>query len=106
MITIQSSVLSLILTFLIPVAVALVTKVHLASKWKAAITMILSAVVVLLHRSTVDNGSAILSAKVAFDWAVTTSVAVASYVGFWQQVNVNQAMAPTVGVGPKTPPVA
>lgn len=103
LITIAQSWVSLLLTLLIPVAVAIVTKSHLDSRYKAVITMILAAVVVLVHRSTVDNGDAIISTKVAFDWVVTTAVAVASYLGWWQQVNINAKAAPNVGIGPKQP---
>ena len=88
----------------IPVAVALVTKASLDSRWKAVISIVLSAVVVLIHRSTTNDGTAVISAAAAFDWALTTAIAVASYVGFWSPVvDVNQTLAPTVGLGPVTP---
>lgn len=103
MLTIQSSGVSLLLTLLIPIAVAIITKVHLAPKYKAVLTMILSALVVLIHRSQIDNGSAIITTAVAYDVVVTTAVAIASYLGFWQQLNINQVAAPNVGIGPSDP---
>ncbi len=101
MITISSNATALLLTLLIPVAVAAITKARLAAKWKSILTMVLSAAVVLIRRSQIDGGAAIISAQVAFDWTITTAVAIASYTGFWKPViDVNSTVAPTVGIGP------
>lgn len=100
-VVIASNWVALLLTLLIPVAVATVTKANLDSKWKSLITLILSAVVVLVRRSQIEGGAAIISSQVAFDWAITTAVAIASYVGFWKPVtDVNNNVAPNTGVGP------
>ena len=99
-VTIAANAVALLLTFLMPLGVALATKARLDAKWKSLITLILSAVIVLVRRSQVDGGAAVISTQVAFDWAVTTGVAVLSYLGFWQPVlNVNEKALPEQGLG-------
>lgn len=104
MLTLKPDLLTLLLTLLIPVAVAIVTKASLPSKWKAVLTIILAALVTLLQQARGPEGTAVLSAVVMFQWAITTAIAIAAYLGFYKPVvNINQTVVPEVGVGPKAP---
>ena len=98
-VTIAANWVALLLTLLIPVAVAIITKAALPAKFKTVVTMVLAAAVVLIRRSQVDGGAAIISTQVAYDWAVTTAIAVASYLGFWAHLDVNGKAAPGFGLG-------
>ena len=100
MITISSNIVALVVTLLIPLAVALVTKSAASAAVKSISTMVLTAAVVLIRRSQVDGGASIISAQVAFDWTITTAIAIASYVGLWKPLaNPNAKLAPTLGIG-------
>lgn len=99
MISISTNVVALICTLLIPVAVALITKNVTNDKIKAVATMVLAGVVVLIQRNRADNGTAVISAQAAFDWTITTAVAIASYVGLWKPItNVNDRLLPHKGL--------
>lgn len=100
MLTINPNWLTLILTIMIPVATALVTKASASTRTKAAVTIVLAAVVTLIGKSRMDNGPAIISAQAAYDWLISTVVAVGSYLGAWKPlVDVNAKAAPGVGIG-------
>jgi hypothetical protein len=97
---ISTNAVTLILTLLIPVAVATVTKLHLADRWKSVVTIVLSGLVTLITSARTDGGAAVISAQMAFDWTITTAIAITSYVGLWKPVaDVNRRFAPGVGIG-------
>ena len=101
MLIISTNLVALLLTLLIPVAVATLTKLALPSKWKAVLNMLLAGAVVLITSARTENGAAVISTEMAYNWAVTTAVAVASYLGFWKPIaSINQTALPQVGVGP------
>lgn len=92
----------LILTLLIPLAVAIVTKSTASARVKALVTIVLSAVVSLITASRLPNGTAVLSYQMAYDTVITTAIAVASYLGFWKPtvaVNDQAVVLPKVGLG-------
>jgi len=96
----SANVVTLVLTLLIPVAVAVVTKASLPPRWKAVLTMVLTAIVSLITMNKLDNGAAVMSMQTAYQWAVSTVIAVVSYLGFWQPVTqVNDRAAPHIGFG-------
>lgn len=96
----HANAVALILTLLIPVAVALITK-RVAATWiKQVATIVLSGAVTLLTNSQLPDGTAVLGLQTMFDWTVTTAIAVVSYLGFWSStVQVNERAAPGVGIG-------
>lgn len=101
MFTISAYPAQVIVTFFVPVAVALVTKATLNARWKAVITMILTAVVQLVtSNQATPDGASVISAETVSSWLLALGIAVASYVGVWRPViDVNARLAPTVGLG-------
>jgi len=100
MITVASDKLDLILKLIVPVVVAVVTKAAAPARLKAAVTIVLAAVVALLTANRVDTGQAVMSFATVQAWAVDTMVAVFAYLGLWKPiVDVNARMFPGKGLG-------
>lgn len=96
----SANVVHLILTLLIPLAVAFVTKASASAALKAIVSIVLAAVVTLITRSRLGDGSAVLSYQVVYDWVITTAVAVASYLGVYKPVlDINEKALPDFGIG-------
>lgn len=105
MITIQPDALTLILTLVAPVVVALVTKSHASARLKSAVLLVLTAAVTLLEGARTANGSAVLSTAMATQWAMNTAVSLASYLGLWKPVlGINDVAAPKVGISDRKDP--
>jgi hypothetical protein len=100
-ITLDPLLVSLIAGVSIPLIVAFGTKVHASASVKAAVTVVLSAVVGTLNAIVNQHGT--------FDWKaagtstlITIVSGMSSYTGFWKPVvNINDHAAPGVGIGPK-----
>lgn len=105
MVMIGNDALTLLLTLIAPVAVALITKAHASSRLKAAVLLVLTALVTWLSKERGDDGSAVITAHMAFEWAITTAVALASYLGFWKPVaQVNDRALPNLGISDQPDP--
>lgn len=97
----NANVVSFVLTLLIPVVVAFITKAALPSRWKAVITLVLSAAVSLITMNRLADGTAVFSLQTLYEWSLTTAIAVVSYLGLWQPVGqVSERLAPKAGIGP------
>ena len=91
-----------IVVLVIPVLVGLVTKASASDRVKAVVTIVLAAVGTLIVNATGDDGSAVVSAPVVWDWLVTTGLAVASSLGVLKPLaggDLNGKLAPSVGLG-------
>ena len=88
-----------LVTLLLPVLVALVTKAVASDRLRAVILLVLTAITTLIGEAIVDDGSAIISKDTFMKWVMATLIAVASYLGFWKPVaNINAKAAPAVGL--------
>ena len=95
---------SFILTLLLPVLVALVTKASVSDRVRAVLLMILVAVNVLITNAITDTGTAVFSKEMFLEWLINLAVAVFAYLGFWKPVTqVNARAMPEVGIGPPAP---
>lgn len=99
LITLDPFLLSALIGIVIPLVVALVTKLSLDSRIKAILSIILSAIGGTLVQVNNNGGT--------FDWkqalvatAVTAGTAIVSYVGAWKPVlDPNAVLAPNRGIG-------
>jgi hypothetical protein len=92
-----------LVVLVIPVLVGLVTKASASDRVKAVVTIVLAGVGTLIVQATADDGSAVISAVMAWDWLVTTALAVAAYLGILKPVvgngDLNSKLAPSKGIG-------
>lgn len=96
---IHANVVTFILTLLIPVATALLTRSTAVSWKKAVTTIVLGGAVTLLTVNQLPDGTALLTLQTMFDWLMTTAIAVVTYLGLWKPVlAVNQRIAPDFGI--------
>lgn len=97
-----------LVSLLLPVVVALVTKWNASDRLRAVVLLVLTAVNTLIGEAIVDDGSAIFSKDTFLKWALQTAVAVVTYLGFWKPItNVNNNVAPNTGLtDARTPPSA
>jgi len=107
MTTISPDLVTLILTLIAPVVVAVTTKAHASPRLKAAVLLVLTAAITWLGKIRADDGSITITTQLATDWAMTTAVALASYLGFWKPVadiNEQTIVAPKVGISDRKDP--
>lgn len=97
--TISAIIVTLIISVVVPLATALLTKASASAGVKQFVTALLAAVTGLLVTSTQLDGTAVLS-RPALLLAIGTFIAAqANYVGFWQPHALNAKVAPGVGLG-------
>ena len=96
------SITRVLVALVIPVLVGLATKVSASDRIKAVVMIVLAAVGALVVNATQSDGSAVLSAAMLSDWAITTATAVAAYLGVLKPLTngaLNSRLAPTIGLG-------
>lgn len=87
-----------ILGTVIPLLTGLVTKLTTSNKVKGVLTLTLSAVAGVVTQSLVDGGGAILSDETLILAALAWVQSIATYVGFWQNFDINAKLAPNKGL--------
>jgi hypothetical protein len=110
LITINPTVLTLVVSVLLPAAVALVTK-RLAAGWVKALTLLGLAVVSGWAAELADSGGTFVLGRALGQVVVTFVVAVAVHYGFWKPVGLTGsagviARAVPGGIGPLRSPAA
>ena len=83
----------------IPLLTGLVTKLVASARLKAVITLFLSAVAGVVTQSLVDGGGAVLSDETLILAGIAFVQAIASYLGFWKNFDINEKLAPNQGLG-------
>jgi hypothetical protein len=83
----------------IPVLVGLVTKSTARPQVKQVLTVLLSGVAALVATTTLDDGSAVFSLETLLLATVSWLVAIASYLGVYKPLNLNDHTAPDRGFG-------
>jgi small basic protein len=100
MITLSADAVTLILTLLIPVATGLVTKSTAPNRVKAIAAIVFAAIVTLIGQTRTDTGTAIISAQMAGQWAITIAVQLAAYLGIYKPIAPKTVtLAATKGIG-------
>ena len=88
-----------IVSFLIPLATGLLTKVSASATVKQVVTLVLSAANGLMVTSTQVDGTALISATTAQYTLLSLGIAIVSYLGVYQPHDANAKLMPEVGVG-------
>jgi len=104
--TISALLVSLLVSVVIPAAVALLTKLAAAVWLKQGVAAVLAAVTGLLTTATQLDGTAVIS-KASVVLALGTFLASqAAYLGLYRPHDANAIIAPGVGLGPSSPTVS
>lgn len=97
--TLDQQTVTLIVGFLLPVLVGLVTKYNAPNWVKIAVTGFTSIAASLIIANTTDVGTAVLSwdmiATALFQWAVT----IVAYLGIYKPLDATKKMLPEQGLG-------
>lgn len=90
---------NLLLNLAIPVVVALVTKSSASARLKAVLSMVFSAIYVLIRSNQRTDGLVALDYDTLYNFTMATLISVAAYLGIWQHLGINGKMLPTRGLG-------
>jgi hypothetical protein len=105
MFTLSPIVLATVTGVLLPVLVALVTKVHAPPKVKVVANLVLSAVAALLLNAVNADGYAVVSSAMLATWLQQTAISIAAYLGIYKPLGAPARLAPNVGLGAPPAPV-
>lgn len=83
----------------IPIIVGIVTKSGAAPQVKQVVTIVLAGVAALITSSTLADGSAVFSLETLLLAAMAWLVAIASYLGVYRPLNLNDHTLPNTGLG-------
>ena len=90
----------LVLTsFLIPLAVGLLTKLNASPTVKQVLTLVLSSITGLVTTATQADGTAVISATSAQYALLALGIAIVSYLGIYKPQGANARLAPNSGLG-------
>lgn len=88
-----------LVSLIIPVLTGFLTKLNAPTTLKQAITIVLAAVNTLIVDATVGDGGAIITKENGLLWAVSTAIAVFSYLGYYKPHEANAKLNPDKGLG-------
>lgn len=100
-ITLSPNTVAIITGAVIPLLVALVTKWNASPLLKGFVNLVLTGIASLIIQATVPEGQAVITQDLLVTWFITFATSVATYFGVYRSAEVNQKLAPTVGIGPK-----
>lgn len=81
-----------------PFVVSIVLKAS-ASKWfKGLVAIILAFVAAVVERATLADGTAVFTSGLLLDNLLIYAPQLLTYVGFWSHLNLNERLAPNVGL--------
>jgi hypothetical protein len=102
--TVSQQVVAIVTGLLLPVLNGLVMKTATLSEGaKAAIAALIAAIAAVIVQATQADGTAVFTGSLLLTFALVYLPQVASYLGFWKNLNLNEKLAPTKGIGPKEP---
>ncbi len=99
MLTIPALITTLLVSYLIPAVVALLTKSAASSWLKQFVTALLAAATGLLTTATQLDGTAVMSRSSIVLALGAFIAAQAAYVGVYRPHDVNERLLPDVGLG-------
>lgn len=88
-----------LVSLVIPVLTGLLTKFNAPTALKQALTIFLAAVNTLIVDATVGDGGAIITKENGLLWAVSTAIAIFSYLGLYKPHDANAKLSPDSGLG-------
>jgi hypothetical protein len=89
---------TVLLSVLIPIVTAAVTKSAAPKLLKGCVSLLMSAIVGLFSTAVTASG-ADFSQQTLFLAAISFVIQLASYLGFYKPVDINNRIAPTKGLG-------
>jgi hypothetical protein len=89
---------SVILGTLLPIITGLLTKLNARDWVKGLVNLVLSAVAGVITANLVVGGGAVVSDETLILAGISFVTSVASYFGFYQNVNLNAKLAPNSGL--------
>lgn len=88
-----------VVSLLIPVLTGLFTKISASPTVKQALTIVLAGVNTLVVSNTLQDGRAVITKETALLWAVSTGIAITSYLGIYKPHDANAKLNPEHGLG-------
>ncbi len=88
-----------LVSLVIPVLTGLLTKVSAPTALKQVFTIFLAAVNTLVVTSTLQDGTAVISKETGLLWAVSTAIAITSYLGIYKPHALDAKTNPEFGLG-------
>lgn len=99
MVTISAVGVSIIVGTLLPIVVGLVTKSTARTEVKVAVQTLAATVAGVIVSATMADGTAIVSWETLFLAWLGWVNSMASYLGVYGKIGLNDRLAPTVGIG-------
>jgi hypothetical protein len=99
MVILPAILVVLVVSSVLPIVTAAVTKSSASTGIKQFVTALLSAASGLLVTATQLDGTAVISKESAVAALTVFILAQATYLGFWKPHAINAKVAPTVGLG-------
>lgn len=88
-----------LVSLVIPVLTGLITRYDASPTLKQLFTIFFAAVNTIVVQSTLADGTAVISKETGLQWAVSTAIALFSYVGIYKAHDLNASLAPEKGLG-------
>lgn len=92
-------VVTMLSGLVIPIIVGFVTQSAAGPQVKQVATILLAGVAALIASSTLADGTAVFSVETLLLAAMAWLVAIASYLGVYKPLNLNDRTAPNRGIG-------
>jgi len=102
--TLNAFTVLVLVSFLIPTVVGLVTKSSASATVKQIVLLVISAITGLVTTATQLDGTAVISMASAQYALLALGIAIVSYLGIYKPHDANAKLAPTVGIGPSNTP--
>src|SRR5688500_12073185 len=84
---------------LLPIVIGFITKANASKSFQAIVGILVAAVGAIVVRATTVDGAAVFDQALILDATLVYVPQIASYLGFWKNLDLNQKMAPNVGLG-------
>ena len=100
-IRLSALIVTVIVSYLIPIATAFITKASASVGLKQFVTALLAAINAVVTGATLNDGTAVLSKEVILFAVLSFVSAQVSYGQFWKprQINTKKALLPAKGLG-------
>jgi len=97
--TLDAWLVTALVSFLSPAAVAVLTKINASTAVKRVVGLVVAAVIAYIVESTLSNGTAVLSLGTLVLTIVGVIVQQTSYAQLWRLFGLNQHLFPNFGLG-------
>ena len=92
-------VVTMLVGLIIPIVVGIITKSAARPQVKQVVTIVLAGITALITSSTLADGSAVFSIETLLLAGFTWLVSIASYLGVYRPLNLNDHTLPDSGLG-------